>query len=85
VSDSSRIISRIRSCCEIAGFGAMEGLKNDTVDKSTIALVEKRGKLLAAAHEGEASFASDCNKEDCDRCDEDRQDAVTEKLKKCGS
>ena len=40
---------------------------------------------MAAAHEGEASFASDCNKEDCDRRDGDRQDAVTEKLKKCGS
>jgi hypothetical protein len=33
VSDSSRIISRIRSCCEAARFGGMEGLKNDTVDK----------------------------------------------------
>ena len=33
VRDSSRIISRIRSCCGTARLGAMEGLKNDTVDK----------------------------------------------------
>lgn len=42
-------------------------------------------KLPAAAYEGGASFAGDSNKEDCDRCDEDRQDAVKGKLKKCGS
>jgi hypothetical protein len=42
-------------------------------------------KLPAAVHEEEASFTSDCNKEAYDRRDEDRQDAVTEKLKKCGS
>ena len=44
-------ISRIRSCYEAARFGAM-GLTT---------LIEKRAKLLAAAHEKEAGFASDYN------------------------